>query len=107
MAGVSRRHLLAGGLGVGAAAALGGCDALRVSPDDGEAGPAPGEVPIGDATTSADNDGSWRDTGKQPNQPDAPRAAGSRGQEPPQFVDSSPGTASVRPVGNGLSSPAS
>lgn len=91
MPGVSRRRLLAGGLGLGAAAALAGCDVLR---EPGAATPnAPAQpsatgtatdVPVGNATSTAANDGSWQDTGPQPNQP-TPEKLGP-GDTPPQFV---------------------
>ena len=88
MGGVSRRRLLAGGLGVGAAAALGGCDVLRMPggggpPGSGQAG-APGDAPTGSATTTSDDDGSWTDTGPQPHQP-TPEKLGP-GDTPPQLV---------------------
>ena len=88
MGGVSRRRLLAGGLGLGAAAALGGCDVLRMpggggAPGSGQAG-APGDGPTGSATTTSDDDGSWTDTGPQPHQP-TPEKLGP-GDTPPQFV---------------------
>jgi hypothetical protein len=83
VADVSRRRLLAGGLGVGAAAVLAGCDVPKAGgggvADAPAGGPSTSEVP----TTPA-NDGSWRDTGPQPHQPTPkPLAAG---ETPPQLV---------------------
>src|SRR3954469_7657117 len=91
MSGVSRRRLLAGGLGIGATAALAGCDTLRVPGGGSAAGPSetPASAttgqPVGTTTTTAEpNDGSWQDTGPQPNQPTPEKLEA--GDTPPQFV---------------------
>ena len=81
MADVSRRRLLAGGLGAGAAAVLGACEVPRVG---GSGGATPTETPADGATTTSDNDGSWRDSGPQPKQP-VPKALAD-GEAPPQLV---------------------
>jgi hypothetical protein len=81
VADVSRRRLLAGGLGAGAAAVLGACEVPRVG------GEEDGTNPTGSATetaTTSDNDGSWRDTGPQSHQP-VPQALAA-GEAPPQLV---------------------
>jgi hypothetical protein len=95
MGEISRRGLLAGGLGVGAAAALSGCDALRVPgggapPTSASTPGAPSATggapdgPTGTTTSALANDGSWRDAGPQPNQP-TPHRLGA-GDTPPQLV---------------------
>ena len=90
MGGVSRRRLLAGGLGLGAAAALGGCDVLRM-PGVGGGHPARARrlhratPPPASATTTSDDDGSWTEhLDPQPHQP-TPEKLGP-GDTPPQLV---------------------
>jgi len=95
---LSRRRLLAGGIGLSAAAALAACDRL-VEPRGDQAGassdttatprPAdPGEPPATQPSTTAPaapgTDGSWRDSGPQPHQPAVEKLKA--GDTPPQFV---------------------
>ncbi|BAU84131.1 hypothetical protein SLA_3217 [Streptomyces laurentii] len=104
--GVSRRRLL--GAGVGAAAALGiaGCG-IGDQDGAGRSGPGRGGDASGSGTSASPTekdakpigDGSTADTGKQPNQPDAPVRL-EPGQTPPQFVIFSWDGAGE--VGNGL-----
>src|SRR5215218_1831794 len=91
MSNVSRRRLLALGVGVAAGAGMAGCGSTT-----GEKGPAGGP---GDAAPPKTRhpakgperavrllgDGSMSDTGTQPNQPSAPVPL-EPGQTPPQFV---------------------
>ncbi|HEU4332391.1 MAG TPA: hypothetical protein VFR40_14850 [Lapillicoccus sp.] len=83
MADVSRRRVLSSGLGAGAAALLAGCEVPKAGRGTGPSGGA-AETPAAEATTNPDNDGSWRDTGPQPHQPQ-PKAL-EPGETPPQFV---------------------
>ncbi|MBX9424593.1 MULTISPECIES: hypothetical protein [Streptomyces] len=106
MSGISRRGLL--GAGVGAAAAMGvaACSGNN-SDKSGRSGPGKGGDVSADPSkatpTKGDvrliGDGSTADTGKQPNQPDAPVPL-EPGQTPPQFVIFSWDGAGE--VGNGL-----
>ncbi len=89
---VNRRALLTGGLALGGAAALGACDRLqvpgggRVPETSAGASTATMTTPTGMPSTTGNeaNDGSWRVTGPQPNQPIPNRLQ--RGDTPPQFV---------------------
>ncbi|OKJ57505.1 hypothetical protein AMK29_27665 [Streptomyces sp. CB02261] len=106
ISGISRRGLL--GAGVGAAAAMGvaACSGNN-SDKSGRSGPGKGGDVSADPSkatpTKGDvrliGDGSTADTGKQPNQPDAPVPL-EPGQTPPQFVIFSWDGAGE--VGNGL-----
>jgi hypothetical protein len=85
MSEVSRRRLLAGGVGLGAALALGGCESVRER--DSESGAEDASPASSSETTAADgavDDGSWKDTGAQPHQPTPEKLQ--PGQTPPQFV---------------------
>ncbi|MEO8829832.1 hypothetical protein [Lapillicoccus sp.] len=92
MVDVNRRALLTGGLALGGAAALGACDRLQV-PGGGRVPETSAGASTATMTTPTDmpsttgneaNDGSWRVTGPQPNQPIPTRLQ--RGDTPPQFV---------------------
>ncbi|MEU9864424.1 hypothetical protein AB0D99_26475 [Streptomyces sp. NPDC047971] len=106
MRGISRRGLLGAGVGAAAAFGVAGCSSdNRDKPGNsipGKGGDASGS-PSGPAPTEKEvkpiGDGSTADTGKQPNQPDAPVPL-EPGQTPPQFVVFSWDGAGE--VGNGL-----
>ncbi|WP_426498042.1 hypothetical protein [Streptomyces sp. D54] len=108
MRDINRRGLLGAGLGAAAAIGLAGCGASGSSGDGG-----PGRGGAGDTGNGGNGsgngapknkvrligDGSTADTGKQPNQPQAPVPL-EPGQKPPQFVIFSWDGAGE--VGNGL-----
>ncbi|MFJ6809939.1 hypothetical protein ACIQRK_28630 [Streptomyces anulatus] len=108
MRDINRRGLLGAGLGAAAAIGLAGCGA---SGSSGDGGPGRGgEGDTGNGGNGSGNgapknkvrligDGSTADTGKQPNQPQAPVPL-EPGQKPPQFVIFSWDGAGE--VGNGL-----
>ncbi len=101
MPDISRRGLLGAGLGAVAAAGLAGCGAPGDQGPADASRPGQGQGPAkpGKSQARLIGDGSTADTGKQPNQPDAPVPL-EPGQTPPQFVIFSWDGAGE--VGNGL-----
>ncbi|MFI7088002.1 hypothetical protein ACIBUR_30960 [Streptomyces anulatus] len=108
MRDINRRGLLGAGLGAAAAIGLAGCGASGSSGDGGSGRGGKGDTGNGgngSGNGAAKNkvrligDGSTADTGKQPNQPQAPVPL-EPGQKPPQFVIFSWDGAGE--VGNGL-----
>ncbi|MFF8505747.1 hypothetical protein ACF07L_34600 [Streptomyces anulatus] len=110
MRDINRRGLLGAGLGAAAAIGLAGCGASGSSGDGGSGRGGTGETGNGGNGNGSGNgapknkvrligDGSTADTGKQPNQPQAPVPL-EPGQKPPQFVIFSWDGAGE--VGNGL-----
>ncbi|MEV7050485.1 hypothetical protein ACIREB_21845 [Streptomyces anulatus] len=108
MRDINRRGLLGAGLGAAAAIGLAGCGASGSSGDGGSGRGGTGDT--GNGGNGSGNgapknkvrligDGSTADTGKQPNQPQAPVPL-EPGQKPPQFVIFSWDGAGE--VGNGL-----
>ncbi|WP_326617005.1 hypothetical protein OHA57_15515 [Streptomyces anulatus] len=108
MRDINRRGLLGAGLGAAAAIGLAGCGASGSSGDGGSGRGGKGDT--GNGGNGSGNgapknkvrligDGSTADTGKQPNQPQAPVPL-EPGQKPPQFVIFSWDGAGE--VGNGL-----
>ncbi|MEU8669055.1 hypothetical protein AB0C71_19405 [Streptomyces anulatus] len=108
MRDINRRSLLGAGLGAAAAIGLAGCGASGSSGDGGSGRGGKGDT--GNGGNGSGNgapknkvrligDGSTADTGKQPNQPQAPVPL-EPGQKPPQFVIFSWDGAGE--VGNGL-----
>ncbi|MFE3385195.1 polysaccharide deacetylase family protein [Streptomyces anulatus] len=108
MRDINRRGLLGAGLGAAAAIGLAGCGASGPSGDGGSGRGGKGDT--GNGGNGSGNgapknkvrligDGSTADTGKQPNQPQAPVPL-EPGQKPPQFVIFSWDGAGE--VGNGL-----
>ncbi|MGC5535685.1 hypothetical protein [Streptomyces sp. SR-10] len=108
MRDINRRGLLGAGLGAAAAIGLAGCGASGSSGDGGSGRGGAGDT--GNGGNGSGNgapknkvrligDGSTADTGKQPNQPQAPVPL-EPGQKPPQFVIFSWDGAGE--VGNGL-----
>ncbi|MEV7656365.1 hypothetical protein AB0O39_19565 [Streptomyces anulatus] len=108
MRDINRRGLLGAGLGAAAAIGLAGCGASGSSGDGGSGRGGQGDT--GNGGNGSGNgapknkvrligDGSTADTGKQPNQPQAPVPL-EPGQKPPQFVIFSWDGAGE--VGNGL-----
>ncbi|MFJ9890736.1 hypothetical protein ACIQRW_33470 [Streptomyces sp. NPDC091287] len=108
MRDINRRGLLGAGLGAAAAIGLAGCGASGSSGDGGSGQGGKGDT--GNSGSGSGNgapknkvrligDGSTADTGKQPNQPQAPVPL-EPGQKPPQFVIFSWDGAGE--VGNGL-----
>lgn len=106
MRGITRRGLLGAGVGAAAAFGVAGCSSGNKDKSGnsipGKGGDASGS-PSATAPTEKEaeliGDGSTADTGKQPNQPDAPVPL-EPGQTPPQFVVFSWDGAGE--VGNGL-----
>ncbi|MEU5283861.1 hypothetical protein AB0G97_07540 [Streptomyces sp. NPDC020755] len=106
---INRRGLLGAGLGAAAAIGLAGCGASDSSGDGGPGRGGQGDTGNGNGSGSGNGapknkvrligDGSTADTGKQPNQPQAPVPL-EPGQKPPQFVIFSWDGAGE--VGNGL-----
>ncbi|MEU6955026.1 hypothetical protein [Streptomyces sp. NPDC045714] len=110
MRDINRRGLLGAGLGAAAAIGLAGCGASGSSGDGGAGQGGQGDTGNSGNGNSRGNgapknrvrligDGSTADTGKQPNQPQAPVPL-EPGQKPPQFVIFSWDGAGE--VGNGL-----
>ncbi|MBT2898129.1 MULTISPECIES: hypothetical protein [unclassified Streptomyces] len=110
MRDINRRGLLGAGLGAAAAIGLAGCGASGSSGDGGSGQGGKGDTGNSGNGNSRGNgapknrvrligDGSTADTGKQPNQPQAPVPL-EPGQKPPQFVIFSWDGAGE--VGNGL-----
>ncbi|MEU5232668.1 hypothetical protein AB0G82_25800 [Streptomyces anulatus] len=105
MRDINRRGLLGAGLGAAAAIGLAGCGASGSSGDGGPGRGGTGDTGNGGGNGAPKNkvrligDGSTADTGKQPNQPQAPVPL-EPGQKPPQFVIFSWDGAGE--VGNGL-----
>ncbi|MFI1932375.1 hypothetical protein [Streptomyces sp. NPDC020330] len=110
MRDMNRRGLLGAGLGAAAAIGLAGCGASGSSGDGGSGPGGKGDTGGSGSGSGSGNsapkskvrligDGSTADTGKQPNQPQAPVPL-EPGQKPPQFVIFSWDGAGE--VGNGL-----